>query len=221
MREKYTIERDLDEAVAMAGALPLFVPDARLFWNLGDHFARLSLGTFLLRLRRLRAFRRQMTAAQTALLDRICHTHDNVLLDWPLPYLQKLEAETRSRLQVITCYLDESRDDTGYCVDSYLPQAYSRTLIQEVMDRAEQLHSDFTTTLYGHVRAVDMRLRGLVQPERFLWDGMLSSMYARDRFWWLYHRPHYTALRNAPVMLPLNVEAAGLGLGEARTAPPL
>lgn len=185
---KYSIDRDLREAAAMADALVPYVYEDELYTKLGGHMPSLTLGALLLRLRRLGELSAQMTDAQRLRWQKIRDRHDAVRAEWTQHYLGKLAREAESRLKNLDAYFEEFEDSPRSAANAYLPEALRRTIIQEIL---AVLPADVLREagLEARVRKADSRLRRYVEPAPFLWAPALEPVYPPDPFWWLYHRP--------------------------------
>src|SRR5687767_518340 len=113
MAAKYSLERDLAEAQAMAETLLDYARGDQLYGTIDGLFGTdpdmpsLTLGQFLLRLRRLQAQEADMTPEQKAILSMIEASHDSVRNGWTVHYNGKLVDEAQSRLNSIVAFLSE------------------------------------------------------------------------------------------------------------------
>src|SRR3990172_2368406 len=112
--EKYSIDRDLKETEAMAGALASYVRSDELYGRVGSggmfagrDMPSLTVGALLMRLRRLNALRDEMTDSQVARLKKAESQHGAVSNEWRRHYQQKMLREANSRLDAMSAFFDE------------------------------------------------------------------------------------------------------------------
>jgi uncharacterized membrane-anchored protein YhcB (DUF1043 family) len=187
----YSIDDDLKEAQAMAKGLESYLQGSELYGRVGGMFSTsmLTIGTLLMRLRRLRLFRDQMAPMQQSQLDAVEAQHETIRKEWRTHYDAKLVKEANSRLDGISAYFQEINESQGSAAGSYKPEALRRTVVQEILDAMEEwrIHS---ADLDTKVRRVDSRLRGLgLQPSDFIWASALEPAYPQKVYWWLYSKP--------------------------------
>jgi hypothetical protein len=192
---KYSLEQDLREAQDMAAALVPYVYEDQLYGKIGkggmfaaSNTPALTLGAFLMRLRRLRALQDRMTDSQRATLAEIEAQNENVRKEWTLHFSNKLVQEANARLKQLNQYFLDCREDPRACANAYLPEALRRTILQEIadaMDHYNMLSDDLKTA----VRSADSGLRRWTAPAEFIWDAALQPIYPQNIFWWLYAKP--------------------------------
>lgn len=194
MSEKYAIDTDLKELAKMGDALVNYIHGDELYSNLsggmfgGGNMPKLTLGAFLLRLRRLSTFRANLNAGQLATLEKAQTQYNEVRKEWTVHYEQKAVKESKSRLDAMTSFFNECRESPQSCAYGYKPEALRRTIVQELLMEMNKLginNKEVTTK----AQVVDGELRGWLYPADFLWDSKLESVYPADTFWWLYQLP--------------------------------
>lgn len=185
--QNYSIETDLSEAQAMAQALTPYVYEEPLYGNIGN-MPSLTLGSLLMRLRRLRALENQLTPAQRMRLSQIEAQHESVLRDWRTHYDAKLLKEVDSRLDDMKPFFSECREDPRACAGAYVPEAFRRTIIQEIIVTIENFDMN-ETNLASKLRRSDLELQRYIKTCPFIWSAILQPVYPPDTFWWLYNRP--------------------------------
>jgi hypothetical protein len=194
MAAKYSLDRDLAEAQAMAESLLDYARGDQLYGTVDGLFGTdpdmptLTLGQFLLRLHRLQAQESAMTPEQKAILTMLESSDEMVRQGWTVHYNGKLVDEAQSRLNSIVAFLSECEDDEDGCAGSYLPNALDRTLVQVILDTLDKYnlpHPDLKTELSRH----DAQFHRFTEPSAFVWDERLAPLYPKDKYFWLYERP--------------------------------
>lgn len=190
---KYSVDNDLKEAQRMIESLEPYVYQDQLYMPIsgGGLFSpmpALTIGAVLLRLRRLRAQRQQMTASQQATLDTLEAQHKKVWNEWQVHYEKKLIEEATSRLKLLSSYLMDCKEDPRACASNYPAETLRRTIVQEIADFMEE-HGIHSAEVDRGIARVDSQLRGYVKPTGFQWSPALQPVYPKDRFWWLYSEP--------------------------------
>lgn len=190
--QKYSIDRDLKEAEAMAKALGPYVRVETLYGSVGGGFfskmPSLTIGSLLLRIRRLKVFQHEMTGSQRSQLLEIESMNRAVYNEWRMHYETKMVREALSRLDAMKHYFEECGSDPRQCASGYRPEAFRRTVVEEITIEMEYLRVE-SAELVSKKRATDSRLRGYARPATFLWDARLQPAYDEQVFWWLYQHP--------------------------------
>ena len=192
--QNYNIEQDLYEAEAMAAALEPYIYEDKIYHNLGGRglFKRalpnMTLGAFILRLRRLRALELKLSGEQSQRLRAIEARHEAVREEWRVHYEKKLIAEAISRLNAMRTFFEECAEKPQQCRNIYMPEAFRRTVVQELVAVAEDMDIE-SAELRQKLGYTDIQLQGLLHPDDFIWAEILEDVYPREVFWWLYARP--------------------------------
>ena len=186
--QNYSIDRDLKEAAAMAKELVPYVYDDRMYVTVGSSIPSFTLGALLLRLRRLRALRSEMTPGEQNKLAEIETQHDSALKEWRNAYLKKITREAQSRLEMMSQFFEEVRENPRFAKSAYSPEALRRTIVEEIALMLHDVGAD-SADLDLKRKRIDSQLRQYVRPADFTWSPMLQRVYPRDTFWWLYHKP--------------------------------
>ena len=189
----YSIDRDLQEAKAMADHLVPYVYEKELYGSIGGMFGsgtmpRLTIGALLLHLRRLRALEDKMTPEQQTLLNQIAARNEEVRKEWTIHYNEKLVQEANSRLKMIEQFFADCADEPRTCAGNYAPEALRRTIVQEIvdaLDRANQANPDLDRAIHK----TDTQLHRFTAPTDFIWSPSLAAAYPPDHYWWLYAKP--------------------------------
>ncbi|MCS7072827.1 MAG: hypothetical protein NZM00_15085, partial [Anaerolinea sp.] len=135
---RYTLEQDLKEAEAMARALVPYLQQDQLYgtlrqgWLAMNQMPSLTVGALLMRLRRLRALADRLTPQQIALLTAAETATETAHREWKLHFERKMAYEAQSRLKAMSTFFEEMRDEPRVAVNSYLPEALRRTVVQEI-----------------------------------------------------------------------------------------
>lgn len=189
----YNIDRDLEEARALAEHLVPYVYESELYGSIGGMFGSgsmpsLTIGGLLLRLRRLQALEDQMTAAQKAILGDTEARNQQVRQEWTVHYHEKMLQEGRSRLKMIESFFADCEDDPRTCAANYPPEAMRRTIVQDIIKAFERDNApNAELDQLAHKR--DTQLRRFTQPSDFIWATALQPAYPPDEYWWLYAKP--------------------------------
>ncbi len=192
MFETYTIAQDLKEAQAMVDSLESYLKQDQLYGSVGGGFftsgrmPALTVGSLVMRLRRLHLFTAQLDDVQIAHLSKIDATHEAVRREWHHHYEEKLKREAKSRLDAMRTFFEEARDANAARI--YGPEVLRRTITEECLIALEEMKID-TSDLRKLARATDSRLRSYVTASTFFWDESLKEAYPPQPFWWLYSAP--------------------------------
>jgi hypothetical protein len=189
----YSIDRDLQEAKAIADHLIPYVYEDQLYGSISGMFGSggapsLTIGALLQRLHRLHALEAQMSADQKARLSAIDAQNESARKEWSIHYNNKLVQEGNSRLKMIERYFEDCDEDPRTCANNYIPEANRRTIIEDIAN-ALQANGTPDADLTSAIRRVDGKLRRYAQPSDFVWAAALQAAYPKDEYWWLYARP--------------------------------
>lgn len=190
----YKIDRDLSEAQAMSAALVPYVYEDTLYSTIsgglfGSRLPALTIGSLLLRLRRLRELQSELTDQQRSQLNQIEAQHGEVMREWRIHYEKKLQTEAASRLRAMKPFFDECKENPRLCAGAYLPEAYRRTIVQEIFMQMAKMGLEPDTEMVNLRVMADDGLRRFIRPSEFIWDVILKPVYDEKRFWWLYGHP--------------------------------
>lgn len=191
----YKIERDLNDAHAMADALLPYIYEDTLYGRAGGGLFGnkdtpvLTVGALLMQLRRLRVLADQLTDRQRIKLEQVEQQHNEIVREWPTHYESKLSAEIRSRLKAMKPYFEECKENPSLCANAYIPEAHRRTIVQEAMMKLAELHVELDDETKNLWHMVDTTLRRFIRPSDFIWDAILQPVYDPKVFFWLYNRP--------------------------------
>jgi hypothetical protein len=192
--KNYNLFNDLNHLERMVNSLSGYLNSNQLYGSIGGGFftggdaPNLTVGTILLRLRRIYALKDMLDAKRQATFERIQDQHTEIRANFPERYEGKMLQEAQSRLNAMDRFFEECTQDPAMCPRIYNPEAFRRTVVQELimaMDIAD-LHS---ADLEQKRRQTDKRLRGYVRDNDFLWDEQLIEVYPKASFWWLWMRP--------------------------------
>ncbi len=195
MSERYTIDKDIKEAEAMADALTPYVHENQLYGSTGGGFfsrmPAMTIGGLLMRLRRLDALRDHLTSQQTATLDKAKARNTTVHNEWRVHYEKKMLREANSRLDAMSHYFEECASNQRACANNYGPEVLRRTTVQELLLAMEE-HNIESEELRQKMLGTDSKLRRYVRPAEFIWADILQDAYPEESFWWMYQRPPAT-----------------------------
>lgn len=185
---KYDIERDLYELTSMALALEGYIKGDDIYATVDGMFNDLppmTLGTFLLRLRRVSALQTELDEEGRSQLAIAIQTRDHVLHDWQEHYWKRLRDEIQSRLASIQRFIDDLNNNPDDTVAGFMPELYARTIVEELINQARDQY-DFDGKMVAEVNRLDDALRAITHESYFRWDGQLREVYPADVYWWLY-----------------------------------
>lgn len=194
MSTKYDLERDLSQLERMTANLPDYLRGAALYMPVGGFFRastmpQLTLGTLLLRRRRLSALRSSLKRAQASRLDVALQLHDQARAEWTRHYERKLKQEVPSRLKVMRAFFADCSESPRDCAPAYPVEALRRTLVQEILLAMDEFGYD-ASELASPLRQTDVALRRILCAGDFIWSQQLATVYPPDPFFWLYGRPY-------------------------------
>lgn len=194
MSSRYSLARDLDELERMTERLRDYVLGDALYMSIGGGFARgasmpqLTIGNLLLRRRRLCQLRTKLDSAQDARLSKALARHKAIQREWRLHYENKLKQEVPARLRLLRAFLFDCGEHPRNCAGAYPVEAMRRTVVEEILLAMAESNSD-TRELKSQVETADATLRRLLDASDFIWSAVLTPVYARETFWWLYGGP--------------------------------
>lgn len=186
----YNIKRDLYELTTMSQSLEQYTRDPEVYHNPQGMFSKMppmTLGTFLLRLRRISALQTQLDVGERAQLEIAIKNHNQVVEAWAVHYEQKLQEEVEMRVNAIQRYLNELSDKPEDYANDYHPEQYSRTIIAELINHNQSNDvSPISQELATSLELVDEQWRAITKDSYFHWDERLREVYPEDHYWWLY-----------------------------------
>jgi len=183
---KYDMKRDLYELTTMALSLEQYITTDQIFYTpLGQYSGMpvMTLGTFLIRLRRICVLQVNLDAGSRAQLGIAIQTHDKVLEDWAYHYKMKLDEELQSRLVSLNTFFDDLYESPQDSRDDFLPELLIRTAVEELVTQA---NDDINQTILDDIVNIDTRWRDVSHESYFHWDEQLREVYPQERYWWLY-----------------------------------
>jgi hypothetical protein len=193
METRYSLDRDLSEARAMAEHLESYLLGDELYGSVGGMYGgdpdmpSLTVGALLLRVNRLRKLADLMSFDQRAILTEIEAEHDGIR-QWNDAYMRKAHREAGARLHSLEAFFAECEDSPAACAEDYLPEALRRTMLEEIVDALKKYNMP-TIDLGRSLQEHDAQLHRFTEPSTFIWDNELKVAYPQDKYWWLYHRP--------------------------------
>lgn len=190
----YTIDQDIKELRAMVDVLDPYVYENQLFKRIGgsafstSNMPYMTIGSVLLRLRRLDAVTDQMTEAQRRDFQAAEAVNQRVYDAWTTHYRKKMVEEGLSRLKTMHSFFNDCKQSLRDCANGYRPEAWRRTVVEELyiaLDEMNEPSAEFDSAR----RTADGLLRGFVRKGDFIWDSALQPVYPEKTFWWLYGKP--------------------------------
>lgn len=193
MSTKYKLATDLNEAKAMTEGLEDYVRGDKLYGHTGGSFfsrmPSLTVGSLLMRLRRLDNFRDLMEDRQYKTLDQVVDLWMAVRKDWRLHYEKKMHHEIRSRLNNMKTFFRECDESPVMCRNNYRPEILKRTIIQELIRELDALNIEMEDKTKKKLEMTDNKFRSIMRDNDFQWADGLQKNYPKDEFWWLYACP--------------------------------
>ena len=192
--QNYNIFNDLHELQQMTQSLKGYLRRDDLYGTIGGGIftggssPNFTIGTVLLRLRRIQALASMLDERRLNQLATAQEQHDTVQANNTDRYLKRMAREANSRLDAMKRFFEECRDDPRLCPRIYNPEAFRRTVVAELLAALETTGYE-SAELTQKRSATDKRLRGYVQASAFIWDDTLAPVYPEREFWWLYHAP--------------------------------
>jgi hypothetical protein len=192
--QDYNIFNDLHDLERMVGSLKDYLKSNDIYGSIGGGIftgggaPNLTIGTIIMRLRRLEALRDMLDARRQESLDRTLAQFETIRDDMWDRYTLKMEREAHSRLDAMTRFFEECRDDPQNCPRIYGPEAFRRTVVEELVTTmtAADIHSQ---ELDSKVSRMDKQLRRYLIPSEFQWDDLLKPIYPQNNYWWLWMAP--------------------------------
>ena len=187
-KTQYDIKRDLYELTTMALSFEQYITSKQIFYTPLDdpnQTPMMTLGTFLMRLRRLAALQSRLDFGSRAQLTVAVQTHEATLKEWPVHYRIKMQDELQTRADSLTRFLnhlDESHPDD---VHDILPELLARTAIEEILIQAKN-SDDIDDNLLEAVEAIDNQWEAVTHDSYFHWDEQLRDVYPKETYPWLY-----------------------------------
>ncbi|MCY3834627.1 MAG: hypothetical protein OXG85_16570 [Chloroflexi bacterium] len=197
MSASYSLTRDLDELKRMVERLGDYLLGDAMYLPVGGGFFRgsstpqMTIGTLLLRRRRLAQLRAKLKRADGFRLDDALAQHDDLQREWTLHYEQKLRREVPMRLKLMAAFFRECSENPRDCAGAYPAEALRRTIVAEILLALDEFSYE-QREASGSVKQADQSLRGLLQAGEFIWSPALEAVYPRTTFWWLYGGPGAT-----------------------------
>lgn len=188
------LERDLKIANLIAGDLKAYLLSSRLYWPMSETgpinypFPMATLGSLLLRLRRLDFFKEHLSIDQQQQLSAVrSRTHEK-LSEWVVQAEEKAAREIGARLQTWAAYLQDLVEHPRNHTAEYPTQVEGRMIIELLLEFVARAAGG--QTFRGQLDALDRQLRKQVIDAPFVWDKSLAAAFPREPFWWLYVSPH-------------------------------
>ena len=188
------ISRDTALCAAMADELEAYLKSDTLFWEPsrrqpgGLALPKLTIGGFLLAMRRLETLRDHLDANQRDVLARAGHELARQRSQWQLRYQSKLTRELRSRQDAWAWYLDDVRQQGEPAIAHYAHQVETRVKADLLLEELQNIGSDVEASR-TRMAGLDQRLGGAFTVGEFCWIEELATGFPPDRFWFLYGFP--------------------------------
>lgn len=190
----YNIFEDLNVLKRMLDSFERYLRSNDVYGSVGGGLftvgnnPSLTVGSVLMRLRRLDLLRDELDQKRQQTLDKLIDKNAAIRADRPDRYLSKMEREAHSRLDAMQRYFEECARDLTSCANNYNPEVLRRTITQEIL-LAMEADDIQSADLDEKIKRTDSRLRRLIQENEFVWDDQLQTVYPADTFWWMYGAP--------------------------------
>jgi len=184
----YDMKRDLYELTTMSSSLEQYLTDSHMFYNPQGMYSTMppmTLGTFLLRLRRIATLQPLLDVGERAQLAIAIQVHDKVLEEWLVHYQAKLQKEVEIRINSIKTYFNELSNTPHEKIQDYHPELYARTVIEELLNQIGD-NIEVSQELLNEVKQTDQRWNEITRNSYFHWDERLRDVYPEEHYWWLY-----------------------------------
>jgi hypothetical protein len=188
------IVRDTALCAALADELEAYLKSDTLFWEPsrrqpgGMGLPKLTIGGFLLAMRRLETLRDHLDANQREVLARARHELARQRSQWQLRYQTKLTRELRSRQDAWAWYLDDVRQQGEPVIAHYAHQVETRVKADLLLEELQNIGSDVEASV-TRMAGLDQRLGGAFTVGEFCWIEELAAGFSPDRFWYLWGQP--------------------------------
>jgi len=191
MSTNYKFGRDINQAASMAEFLEGYVRGNQLYGYAAGLFSGmpgLTVGSLVMRLRRLDVLRDHLKDHQSKKLDKVIDTYMQVRTDWTYHYTGKVQREAHSRIDAMKAFFYECSDNMRGCIANYKPEISRRTIVQELVREMNALNIE-DSDLITKIEDTDNKLRKVTEKADFQWSDILQPAYERNEFWWLYYSP--------------------------------
>lgn len=192
MANEYDMQADFKEAQAMVDGLSDYLRGSELYGHAGGGFfsnlPSLTVGAILLRLRRLKFLRDQLSNAQQSKLDSLLTEWEATREEWRFHYEQKIVREAESRIDSMTTFFHECRESAANCLNNYRPELHKRTIVQELVREMKHLNV-YDEAIQAKIETADKQFHSVMEKDQFQWAEALIDLYPQAEFWWLYQKP--------------------------------
>src|SRR5579859_5041693 len=173
----YSLEEDVRAVGAMAASLVPYIYQSAVFSGMPGPLPSLTIGGLLLRLHRLRALTKLLTAEQQRVVETAQKQFDDVRAQWSVAYEEKLKHELPSRLRSLNQFLIDC-GDKRFCAEIYPSEIEKRVMVTHLQSEADARHALEPST-EAQINSIDGRVRALTEPGEFVWDKRLLVAYPR------------------------------------------
>lgn len=149
----------------------------------GDVRLQMTGGDLLTRLHRLDKERSRLSAQERAEMDALQQEAERIIYSLRTRFNQRLGRELKARTDALKWYLDEVAQNPAEGRANYPYEIRNRQRIEEIVKR---LGAELPAETSATISALDRRLRGLSQGDRFVWDPSLEAVFPRQPYWYLY-----------------------------------
>jgi hypothetical protein len=178
----------------MADELEPYLKSSTLYWEPGRRLLgggalpKLTVGGFLLSMRRLETLRDHLTPNQADVLTRAQRELAQQRSQWQRRYHNKLARELRSRQDAWAWYLDDVNQKGEPIIAHYGHQVETRVKAGLLLEELRAGGSHIEESL-ARQTALDQRLSLIFARGEFYWIEELAAGFPPDRFWYLWGQP--------------------------------
>jgi hypothetical protein len=193
--QNYNIFDDVHQLEKMVGAFRGYLKGSELYGSVTGGFLMgnsgmpsITVGAIQMRVRRLNVLYNQLDTKRQGQVHQSVQQYERIAHELEDAYQDKVLHEVNSRLDAMTTFFEECRQEPKTCPRIYQPEVLRRTIVQELvtlMDERRWESEELTVKL----RKTDKRLRGYLQESDFVWDKQLESVYPKADFWWMWMAP--------------------------------
>jgi len=148
--------------------------------RLSGDTSRLTIGNILLAIKKLQAD--DLPPAEAGQLTTLLEQIEQVRTRWRTLWQKKVMQEIPNRLNLWRDYLERLSDSTSTGSGDYRYNVRTRVILELLLDEVDDLPPQKEALL----RSMDLKLKAMGTPGKFIWDEPLREVFPEDRFWYLY-----------------------------------
>jgi len=193
--DKFNLAYDLSVIQAMAAEMEDYIKSDQLYWKLSPAAPissappMLTIGGYLLRAHRLRGQAPALSEKQRTKLETVERQFQDTGREWAAHAEKRAHKELGARLNSWAWFTEDCQARKQDCIRYYPTEAELRTLIDLLLEFADQLGD--VSPYRQRLQTLDGQFRPCLKPGDFVWRSALEAVYPKERFWWLYGRPEF------------------------------